>query len=280
MRTMQKPCSPRSSWRLRPEGAPSTVGLLPGAPGGFEPSCPSVPPGCCPPGGGPCASSCRGDGSGVDDGERGVSQGPGIVNYDNIMVSQCVIFLLKSYARSVAELVMRAFGEAPAGVSLSRALSSRHPELAAAGTGAHPPSTPAGALCASRSVACSCRSGRILMCRRCRDVGAFGGRREGPELASLCAGPALPRLRTQGSLGRGRGPAWMREALRGPRDRKTRKSHSCTVLSSLPSCVSQEEPLIFQRKERNVHKQKATSWEKLPSIGWPGLGGRAAKGVT
>lgn len=46
MRTMQKPCSPRSSWRPRPEGAPSAAGLLPGAPGGLEPGCPSVPPGC------------------------------------------------------------------------------------------------------------------------------------------------------------------------------------------------------------------------------------------
>jgi len=213
------------------------------------------------------------------------------VNYDNIIVSQYVIFLLRSCAPSAAES-----GDASVWRGASRCLSlegprcclsSRHPELAAAGTGARLPSAccqpvlhPCRPPCASRSAACSRPGTRILMCTRCQGAGAIGGRREGPELASLCAGPALPRLRTQGSPGTGRGPAWMREALRGPRDRRTRKSHSRVILSSPPSCVYREEPLIFQKKERNMHKCKATSWKKLPSVGWPALGGGAAKGAT
>lgn len=148
----------------------------------------------------------------VDDGGQGVSQHLEIVNYDNIIVFQCVVSPLKSYVCFATESGNRSMGKG-AGRCISRRstllpsrlhpwlLCSRHPELPSVGPCDAAPcrqSPPALSVPPASShsgtapwpAALSRPSGRVLMSRLCQHAGAIGGRREGPGLVSLSSGPA------------------------------------------------------------------------------------------
>lgn len=199
----------------------------------------------------------------VDDGGQGVSQHPEIVNYDNIIVSQCVVSPLKSYVCFATESGDRSMGKG-AGRCISRGsmllpshlrpwlLCFRHPELAsvgprdAASCTRSPPALgvlPAGShSSAPWPAALSRPSGRVLMSRLCQHTGAIGGRRQGPGLASLSSGPAYStpvdpqRTRREERTGPEQRTRLDAGSPAGPRERKTPESHSRFV-SSPPSCV-------------------------------------------
>lgn len=266
-RTTQKLCSPRSSWRLRPEGS-----ICSGPPpwGAWEPLSPAAL--LC------LLGASHGGGPPfhpvvvmvmalvVDDGGQGVSQCPEIVNYYNIIVSQCVVSLLKSHVCFATESCDRSIGKG-AGRCISRGstllpshlrpwlLCSRHPKLSSVGPcDATPCRRSPPALCVlpagpqpggplHRGPQPCLALAAMFQCPDC--VSTQGpseavGRVPGWHPCSL--GQHIPRLWThrgpggRRGLGQSRGPAWMWEARQVPRERKTPESHSSFV-SSPPSCV-------------------------------------------